>query len=984
MKTTTKVIILSLGVLAGTSACHPQDEAQSPTAAPLRPQTPIVWGDAPVNLRASINYRTGGQQVGQQTTPAPVVFNIPDAIYVQTGNAGDGQAQLQYRNATSVATCTYRGGSSIPHPVSDLDRMHGLRYFLESCDDGHVAAQQVASNWFSLRIVSGDAQDPTGVTSTALTLGGGCNAELPPPLAADEVVEMRDGFAWNTMPKLPETDRDGNPAIYHGLVYIESKDQLAALDRLRVYWSAQPISERYLSTLSGRCGRVGHSTDGRGVVVYALFPAQLFNVFRDFGIQAQNANIAPPFRFIIPTPPDDPQYVNSDGSIKYSALGSSGYADWLATHPVQQPSWYDPTSWPGDISDAASDAWGWTKNHVVNPVAHYGEYGFDYAVNGFDAAIDFSANLLDDGWKLAEQGMQKFVLVFEHRVYLNLKITVMNRDPLFPPNTPMTRMWGPAVDAKGTRPTIVPTGAHVQVQQWGFGFLPVMNQNQLNEDGTVSLTAIQGASGRGGDICIELDTDYASMTTDLIPSTVCDFASGRFSNFGRNYDYHSDPEANLEISEPDIYSLTQLKDSSDYYKTVIGGSSYTADVLTGWVANDLTAAINQDGGNARAMTPCLDFPGTGASALTAALAAAGASGYIVSSLLGPITTAVALIGSAIVETDLFLPDESADPDARLSRGTVTHEYGHFTMCSLLFAQDGPNGLDGLLPRIFQGDSKRSDELALMTESWADTFAMQVVGGTNYIVSKNSVTGPTGQIGFCMKSPCMDENYTGTNDYDVSAPFFDELARFESLIYDAFDRADTTQRFTDEPGNGDVWMTDLNTNLVEVSPAGYIANSDENVSLPGGAWRTWVARWLDRGAVANKANVIGGLVDTMADQGYNWCDRCELLALHDAATPASALGGSEDPSGQPAPTMAERSARWLACTQSADIKGWLGVPPAANLSMDASCSPCPLHNIANASGACQPCPSGAYAYDNQCVPCDHGVSATAEMCDIYIY
>jgi hypothetical protein len=520
----------------------------------------------------------------------------------------------------------------------------------------------------------------------------------------------------------------------------------------------------------------------------------------------------------------------------------------------------------------------------------------------------------------------------------------------------------------GNRPSIVPAGAHVRVRQWGWGFLPIMNQNQLNEDGTVSLTAVQGDSGRGGDLCIEMDTDYAMITTDFIPNEVCDFAQGRYGNYEQSFDYHTDPAANLMIDQPDLFSFTQLKDASDYYKTVEGGASYTADVLTGWVANEVTSVLN---GTPRAITPCLDFPGTGASALT----------LIPAFVTGGLT----FLASSLIEKDMWWPDAASSTDSRNSRGVMTHEYGHFTMCSLLFGEDGPPGLTGLIPVITENQTQRSDEVGLMCESWADTFAMQVVGGANYI---DSPFATPGRMGFCTQSPCMDENYTGNSEYppgnitDQSKyPFYDELARFESLMYDAFDRSDSTQRFTDAPGNGDVWATDPTTGIFGVSPTGYIANSDEAVSLPASAWRAWVQHWLSRGETANEANVIGGLVDTMADQGYSWCDRCDLLALHDKTTPTTAYAA--DPTGNPSPTMAQRSARWLACTQSTDIKSWLGPPPAANLSMDASCSPCPLHNVVNDSGVCIPCPSGSIAYVNQCVACDHGVSATTEMCDIYI-
>lgn len=970
MKTITKTL-LALSVLGALPACQPHDKEESTTnASTTLGSTPTSWSDAPVILSAWQNYVTGGQHAGEQTTAAPVSFSVPEAIYVQTGNAGNGQVQFQFKTGTSVATCTYQGGSAVAHPTTDLDRMHGRRYLMTGCDGGQQAGNTVTSNWFLLRMLGGDPQDPAGMTSASLQLGGGCSDQLPAPLAADEVVDMRDGFTWDTVPKLSETDPDGNAALYHGLVYIESKDQLAALDRLRVYWSAQPISERYMAGLRGRCGRVEHATDGRGVVVYALFPARLFNVLRDFSIQAIHANIAPPFRFIIPSPPDQPEYVNTDGSIKYSALGSSGFADWLTTRASQQPSWYDPTSWPGDISDAAGDSWDWTKNNIIDPTEKYGEYGFDYALNGFDAAIDWSSNFLDDTWEGIQQGLQKFVLLFSDKVTLNLKITMENRDPQLPANTPLARLWGPA-DATGNRPNIVPAGAHVRVRQWGWGFLPVMNQNQLAEDGTVSLTAVKGDSGRGGDLCVEMDTDYGMITTDFIPNEVCDFAQGRYGSYEQSFDYRSDPAANLLISQPDLYDLTQIKDSADYFKTVEGAGGYTFDVLTGWVANEMTQII---AGQHRAMTLCLDFPGTGAAAITTAATGIGAV------VVGPITAGLALFGASLIEKDLWLPDADDEAQGRDSRGMITHEYGHFTMCSLLFAQDGPPGLTGLIERVFEGQNdSRSDEVALMTESWADTFAMQVVGGANYI---HSPSASQGVMGFCTKSPCMDQNYIGNNDYLQQAstdpnefPFYDELARFESLMYDAFDRSDSTQRFANAPANGDIFQSTA-AGLV-VSPTPYIANSDENVSLPGSAWANWVTHWLDRGRVPSKVNVIGGLVDTMADQGYSWCDRCDLLALHDKTTDPSAYDA--DPTGHGAPTTAQRYSRWLSCTKSPDITTWLGAPPASNLSMDASCTPCPVHNFVNASGVCEPCPTGSIAWGNQCSPCEYGAAAGAEFC-----
>jgi hypothetical protein len=220
------------------------------------PPVKVSWGDAPVVLTASHNYKTGVDTTATKTS-APVTFTIPDYIYVKTGNAGNGQVEFKFRTPGGVTvTCTYHGGARLAHPDTDLERMRGRRYRITSCDNGYQLGQSATGTWFSLHVTGGDAQDLSGITSVALHLGGGCSDALPAPLAAEEVVAMRDNFSWDTIAKLPETDVSGRPAVFHGLIYIDSKAQLAALDRMRVFWSAMPLSERYMSGLRGKCGRV--------------------------------------------------------------------------------------------------------------------------------------------------------------------------------------------------------------------------------------------------------------------------------------------------------------------------------------------------------------------------------------------------------------------------------------------------------------------------------------------------------------------------------------------------------------------------------------------------------------------------------------------------------------------------------------------------------------------------------------------------------
>src|SRR5581483_1406599 len=104
---------------------------------------------------------------------------------------------------------------------------------------------------------------------------------------------------------------------------------------------------------------------------------------------------------------------------------------------------------------------------------------------------------------------------------------------------------------------------------------------------------------------------------------------------------------------------------------------------------------------------------------------------LVNVLGGPI---VGTLTSAVLNKDIFMPDND-DPNttaAKNSRGVTTHEYGHFTMCSLTFDQN-PSALSYLANRIGGGNAETRDgRVAVSFVSFADPFASQVAGGTNYV------------------------------------------------------------------------------------------------------------------------------------------------------------------------------------------------------------------------------------------------------------
>lgn len=62
-----------------------------------------------------------------------------------------------------------------------------------------------------------------------------------------------------------------------------------------------------------------------------------------------------------------------------------------------------------------------------------------------------------------------------------------------------------------------------------------------------------------------------------------------------------------------------------------------------------------------------------------------------------------------------------------------------------------------------------------------------------------------------------------------------------------------------------------------------------------------------------------------------------------------------------------------------LRGLTGGRPGPYQKLNASCSICPLHNIVDASGTCQPCPGGNIAATTDAThPFDHCVSCAPSV------
>lgn len=921
----------------------------------VKPDAPTVWGDSKVRLGAWFDYKTNTSHPQETTLSAPTNFTIPPILSVRNGNAGTGTARLKFTlGSAAITTCTYLGSAGVAHPSTPAQRTKGLVYEFQSCSNGNVAGQGVRVDWVSLEVLGGDSSDPTKQVEVALDSGDGCSAYIPPPLHQWEVVDLKTSFNWRTIKALPETDPDGHPALWHGLIYIDHKEQLAALDRLRILWSARPLSATYTEQLRGLCGRVEHATDGTGVVVYAVFPAKLFNLIRAVSIRAVAESIVPPFAFIIPNTPEA-EYANTDGSIRYDALASTGFHTWLAERSTLSPSFWSKISKP--FKAAAK----WIVDSTV-AVVGVGATVIHYASDGLDELIDALVPFADDIWETAQQVMAALAFAVEQDVGVHLDVRLKNLDPTFPKDSWLVRTWGPActaaqVTAKqcageqattGTRPILLPTGTKFRIRQWGFGFLPVMKEKVLGSNGQIDLRALKNRTGRGGDFCVQLEADYGMITTDFIPNEVCDFATNKYG------DFEHEVNATLEIAQDDLHAFAQVKDGFDYNTQVLQQQPYAADILTGFAANAMTSILN---GSPRAMTLCLDFPSMGSSLV---------------GVFGAFLTAG--IGDKLYSKDIWWPDAASSRDSRNAR-VMTHEYGHFTMCDLLYSQNGPNGLQGLMARMTEGEDSRNDETGVVTEMFADSYALQVAGGTNYVAGVGSLGG---MMNYCTSGGlCMDQNYRGANDYRTNDPFHDEIARWVSTTYDAFDRVGSAARQSSTaPSNSDYWANSSTAAGLVYSSSDYLGRDDEPVTLQGRDWRNWVNNWLTHGLVPNIGNVGTALFDTVR-ANHNWCQACELMAAHHPAANTTIAMVPTATTPTPTRTTAVQLQRKDFCMAHPETFNWLGSPPRTDGRFDLACIACPASQYVNSTtGICTACPAGNIATLHGCTACAAGSVPTA--------
>ncbi len=104
--------------------------------------------------------------------------------------------------------------------------------------------------------------------------------EAVPPMSTEESLVLRDAFNWEDTLPVPEAAPDATPRIYYGLVYVDSRAALDALDALRIHYDGIPMFEEQMQALESAEAPFSYDSDGEGQFVFSLIPGATYNALR--------------------------------------------------------------------------------------------------------------------------------------------------------------------------------------------------------------------------------------------------------------------------------------------------------------------------------------------------------------------------------------------------------------------------------------------------------------------------------------------------------------------------------------------------------------------------------------------------------------------------------------------------------------------------------------------------------------------------------
>jgi hypothetical protein len=748
---------------------------------------------------------------------------------------------------------------------------------------------------------------------------------------------MAENFDWLETSEVAETNPDGHPALYYANVYIQNEEQLELLKRFLIHYQTKPLFTTELRQYEGQCGTFEHEGDGQGQFVFAVIPGRIYNLIRDSALKILLP--FPPslkignrvlFKAIVmrPTPPGA---TYADGSLRYDHLMNAGFYYLNLRDMPPREALNEELLGTGTVSSDVFEI----VEFIVDKA-----YAIGTAIVRVLGAVD------------------RFLF---GSVTVTLQLDILNRDPAFEKIQPMQRAWHVTTPTRLGLPNV-----QVEILQWAMrpiGFYPTNTHSYNGENGTSSIEVSRSSGGLAGGttprgssgVCYLMKNGMAELISGLLPNEVCDFrGSPEFGDF---------EESKSFVLTTDNYDAHVLNQVSEAYRFVTIRSGHVpgrARILTGATAAVVSSTF--DSGLKRVWAPCLRFSGTSFNTLQFIAAGLLPWAHLVQG--GSIDEELALIfglpwyEGRLSESDIVMPRHSS---ASTSRSVMVHEYGHFTMCSMLHEVD-PDLLTNLTVDVIAEGStvQRDDEARILSESFADFIAGQVTGSTDYFNPGD--TQETGAMFFCNGSGfCLDNNLNDDDSGD------DQIARTVTTWQDAFDGHD---RGT-SPTNGDSFRLEPSPSGAQCSGAGgqclryatttYGLDTDDNVALPMSALAEWISHFARGTGALREDNMMTALGDTMDDHGATWCEMCEVFGNHSPLR-----------SGDTFQDVLE------ACTQLPIVVWIPGSPPNNDRRIRKSdCKTCPDGTISNANGECDACALGERVVGNTCTPCGVGQIVTAQ-------
>jgi hypothetical protein len=658
--------------------------------------------------------------------------------------------------------------------------------------------------------------------------------------------QLRESFSWTTTSPWAEGP-SGRPALYYAMLYVSHPEQRAVLEDAGLHWDALPLFSAELAAYDGRRGIFEHEPDDLGGQwVFAILPGAVYNVIRD---EALAGNVI--FDAVLRRDVPEPDALASDGSIRYEWLAAQGVT--YAPAAQQDPANATPPPLEKPDYDDAEQA----EQAGGQPSARrFGRRLRKFAKKVVDKAKDVVNEIRETASDVVE--------LVAPEVDLDFQVTVMNTDSAFDRNAPMARGWVPEIGKALSLP-----GAELRVRQGKV----LLNRAKIGKDGKAHASVIKRLRT---DVCIVMANHAAELTTFLIETRICDFSGAKLGRV------KGDRQVNFKLRHGYASVLAQMTDSYEYMERIEGHIMHRALVLVGRLANRFSAGASY--------APCFDFFNVrlGAEGVATDVGVLTLDGVLAAFGVPPITASVVWAAEFLTGVDIVIRDEDEN-----SRGVPTHEYGHFVMCSLMYAESlrlfSNVNADIVHKTVGGGRDKGYDVLAI-NEGFADFITAQVVGGFNYWAGASGTGRYSRGIFYCDPDTqsCVDDNVGGTVGSEQLTPIdpntrLDAPLNFKAaqvLTY-LIDVVDGHTGGGDKPGKGAAF--DWNGSFLAPDADSIPPQNDEKVALGKGWLRAFIGVLADRRIAdgpswrLSRKEFFKALNDLIKDKSSRRkaCDLCEL-------------------------------------------------------------------------------------------------------------